>query len=1637
MNQKPRAVALRASLLYVAIAGAWVLCSDELLAGIVRDRTLLVDLQLLADWLIVVFSGVMFYFTLRNFLTSKSGNIQELKRAEALTRLQRDTLEGVVRGQPLLETLDRMLRGIEALTPDTIGSILLLTADGKHLSHGAAPSLPEEFNRAIDGVAIGPKVGSCGTAAFRGSPVFVGDIATDPLWSDFKALALPHGLRACWSTPIFDAQNQVLGTFAIYHRRPGLPDESQVGIIEAATQLAATAIIKQKVEQSLRENEQRFRSLVEQASDAIVVYDLNGKLRDVNAQACTSLGYAREEMLQLSVTDIAGGFDWAVVQDISRSLQPNHPRLLQVWHRGKDGSILPVEVSLSCYHRNDEQLVLAVARDISERKKYEAHLAENISLLSTTIESSSSGILVVDLQGRVRIANQRFQEMWRIPAEAARSGDDEAILQLVLEQLSEPQAFVQRVRELYGQPEVDSFETISFLDGRLFERRSRPQRLGDQIIGRVWSFLDVTAERKISAALHASEERYRILFEFSPAGFLREDEAGRIIDVNNAICQLTGYSREELLGCPVAMFAPAPYAGLIEPHREKVLAGGIHVHEVENLTKSGGVILVKIVETCITFPDGHREILCNVTDITEAKRTATQLADSEASYRNFFNVIADAIYVQDEAGKFLAVNDSAVAMYGYAKEEFIGQTPAFLSAPGKNHMASAIEATRRAFAGVPQHFEWWGLRKNGEIFPKEVELVQGTYFGQKVVFATGRDITLRRQAEASLQHERQLLRTLVDLAPDFIFVKDLQSHYLVVNEALAKCYGQSPAAMLGRTDADYLPPDLAAQFRATEQKVMSEPALLSVEDAICLPDGQRRTVLTNMVAFRDAWGQVSGLVGIGRDITALRTAEKSMRLLSTALESAANAVMITDQQGAIEYVNPAFSCITGYSQSDCLGKNPRELVRSDKQDREFYRVLWQTIQAGQVWRGELINRRKDGSLFLEEMTITPLMGPERQITHYVAIKQDISARKKLEETVREAGERTRFYMQRMPLAFIAMDRDFNITEWNVAAENIFGWPALEAVGRNLLALVVPPDKQSQIAGVWQEVIATGNSASHAIHESVTRAGRRIICEWRHTPWRDACGGICGCLSLVEDITEQKLAEEKNAREQARFKLIFDTIPIGIAFRTRHPDGRISRIVNDAHLRITGLRRDQHNQPGIYGEITIPEDRLLQQQFTEQVDAGIINQFFLEKRYRHPDGRLVWVHFSYQRETYPEGTREELITIVDITERKRLEEQLRQSQKMEAIGQLSGGIAHDFNNILTVIMGNAALLQEAAINPAEANECVNQIANAADRAAGLTRQLLMFSRKQQLQTVNLDLSESAAKMTKLLQRILGEHITLRSEYAPALPLIKADPGMIEQIIFNLAVNARDAMPGGGRLTINTSVALIKRDDLSSGGGAEPHVCLSLTDSGSGIPPEILPRIFEPFFTTKEVGKGTGLGLAIVYGIVQQHRGQISVSSEVGVGTTFRIAIPALPSAEKGLPGSLPQTVLVGGSETILLVEDEVPLQVFVRDLLLRYGYRVLVAGSGPAALDLWREHREHIRLVFTDVIMPEKLSGLDLGRLIQADKPSVVVIYTSGYTGGGADHEALVEGVNFIRKPFKPEAVVEMIRRKLDEAVAAE
>lgn len=390
--------------------------------------------------------------------------------------------------------------------------------------------------------------------------------------------------------------------------------------------------------------------------------------------------------------------------------------------------------------------------------------------------------------------------------------------------------------------------------------------------------------------------------------------------------------------------------------------------------------------------------------------------------------------------------------------------------------------------------------------------------------------------------------------------------------------------------------------------------------------------------------------------------------------------------------------------------------------------------------------------------------------------------------------------------------------------------------------------------------------------------------------------------------------------------------------------------------------------------------------------------------------------------------------VDITERVNLETQLRQSQKMESIGQLAAGIAHDFNNVLTIVHGYSKMLQEDPALSQDARESIEQISMAAQRATNLTRQLLTFSRKQMMQPQALDMNEVVSNITRFLRRILGEDISLHFHYTPDMPCVEADMGMVEQLIMNLAVNARDAMSKGGTVTVGTGTVDINETHVRINPEAHvgKYVCLRISDTGTGIPPDVLPRIFEPFFTTKAVGKGTGLGLATVYGVVKQHKGWIEVLSEVGKGTTFRIYFPAVAATADSAGLKEDRENNCCGNETVLVVEDEPQLRSMVCGVLRQHGYTTLEASCGPEAIPIFRENISKISLVVTDMVMPGNMNGRELGEILKAEKPGLRIIYSSGYSPEMfAKDSVLKRGLNFLQKPYHPSALAKIVRDCLD------
>ncbi len=460
----------------------------------------------------------------------------------------------------------------------------------------------------------------------------------------------------------------------------------------------------------------------------------------------------------------------------------------------------------------------------------------------------------------------------------------------------------------------------------------------------------------------------------------------------------------------------------------------------------------------------------------------------------------------------------------------------------------------------------------------------------------------------------------------------------------------------------------------------------------------------------------------------------------------------------------------------------------------------------------------------------------------------------------------------------------------------------------------------------------------------------------------------------------------------------------------------------------------YNKSTLWLESIVAEDRSRLIAALGQLRLG--TPYTLAYRITRPDGKQRWIEERGFPVRSDSGIIERTVAAsVDITERKALEEQLKQSQKMEAIGQLAGGIAHDFSNMLSVINGYSNMLLDNTELPPDATELLRQIYVAGGRAASLTRQLLIFSRKAHPHSHVVDLNEIVSDLTTMLSRLIGERLTLQLDLASGLPPTFADTGMIEQVLMNLVVNARDATNGTGIIVISTGACEVTEQDRARNPEARvgAHLWLSVRDTGCGIPPEVLPRIFEPFFTTKAAGHGTGLGLSTVIGIARQHEGWVEVESEVGNGSLFRVFLPlASEDAQSASPYTASPAQVRGGKEVILLAEDEESVRAYTRTVLEMYGYRVIPTANGPAAVEAWKIHGDRVALLLTDLVMTDEMTGLDLAENLRAQRPDLKVIFYSGYsTEASATMLANHKNYTFLQKPFQPNALARLVRDAID------
>ncbi len=874
-------------------------------------------------------------------------------------------------------------------------------------------------------------------------------------------------------------------------------------------------------------------------------------------------------------------------------------------------------------------------------------------------------------------------------------------------------------------------------------------------------------------------------------------------------------------------------------------------------------------------------------------------------------------------------------------------------------------------------------------------------------------------------------RLLYEEAPLPYQSLDENGNLIEVNKAWLDTLGYNKEEVIGKNFGDFLHSDRVERFKENFQRFKALGKVHGVEFEMVRKDGL--TVLVSLTGRigRDDHGNFRQTHCIFQDITQRREAEQATEAAylrhRSLVETAMDGFWLTDLQGNLIEVNETYCRMSGYSEQELLTMkiNDVEALETPVDTADRIRKI---IFAGED-RFESRHKRKDGHVFDVEVSVKYRAEEGGQL---VCFLRDITDRKLAEEALRESEEMFRNIFEHHSAVKLIIDPDTgNIQNANKAAESFYGWPEEQLRRMSMFDINTLPAKELSVK----------------MDKAIRR--ERVRFEFRH---RRADGSIrdvevfSGKIvvhekallhSIVHDVTERKEAERLLRESEERYRQLFDNIKdavyVYLGTAERMP-GRIIE-VNEVACKSLGYTREEFLQMSP-PDIDTPDTLANLPRVMEELYQN--GQTMWEGAHMTKDGQRIPVEISNRLFDF-RGVPMILATARDLSERKKAEEekeelqaQLNHAQKMESVGRLAGGVAHDFNNMLGVILGHAEMAMGQIDETNQLFADLTEITKAAERSAELTRQLLAFARRQTISPKILDLNETVEGMLKMLRRLIGEDIDLAWLPAKSLWPVKVDPSQLDQVLANLCVNARDAISGIGKVTIETGTTCFDSDYCARHPEFVPgeFVMLAVSDDGCGMDKETVSKIFEPFYTTKNMGEGTGLGLATVYGIVRQNNGFINVYSEPGQGTTFKLYIPRAEEQKTEKP-PVHSNQDLRGKETVLLVEDEEPMLALGKTILQRYGYEVLATKSPTEALAMAQNHAGPLHLLITDVVMPE-MNGRDLRDRLAEIKPGFKTIFMSGYTANViAHHGILDEGINFLQKPFSLQTILEKIRLVLD------
>lgn len=1134
-----------------------------------------------------------------------------------------------------------------------------------------------------------------------------------------------------------------------------------------------------------------------------------------------------------------------------------------------------------------------------------------------------------------------------------------------------------------------------------------------------------------------SQTRQSLILNAIPQAVFWKDTEGRYLGCNTAFARSVGLETpDEIVGrtdfdLPWAREKAEAYRA---DDLAVISANKPRRHIIESLQQANGSRLM-VATSKIPLVDAGNTLYGVVgiyEDITRRKQQEDQLREDEKKLRAMFNEAGYAIGVA-KAGMTYMVNTAYLELFGFDDDsELIGKSLIEQIAPSERSRISKMSVDRSEGKPVPEFYETKGLRKDGTVFDMNVRISTYEYMGEVYTVGILRDISDRKKSENLMRASEDKYRALFENAGDAIFIADAGTGTILEANMMAEKLLDRPRHEIIGMNRSLLHPSTGeynGQFAAHV-----DSGQVSDQESVVV-DRSGRLIPVRISAMVMEIGGKRVMQGIFRDITERKRSEKMLHeavtKLKLTIDDAPIGIIMVDLTAfpnmRILSSNKAFCDFLGYCEEELKQKTIRDITFPD--DLDVGKTEVHAIFSGKMKSAPIQKRyvRKDGVAVWAEVNIYLIRDTNNQPLNTLAVIQDITERKRAEDDLRESESRYHALFTGITDAIYVhhITKDGGpgeIIDVNDVACKMLGYTREALIGMRI-GDIDAPESTVDVHRVVEAIKNGRDVLFEQVH--VTKTGRRIHVEV-HAQTYDYKGRRA-IFSTVRDITDRKRVEAELKARETRLASIFRAAPAAIVFIRN----RTIIEANDRFFQLLGYTQEE--LLGENTEIIYPtqEDfqRVGRELYARLAEKEVV---VMEYPLRHKDGAIVntLTSASFLDPDNPGGGL--VAFILDITERIKLEEQLRQAQKMESVGRLAGGVAHDFNNMLSVILGNIELAHDDLESRKPLYHHLEEIRSAALRSADLTRQLLAFSRRQAIEPRPLNLNHIIGDMLKMLHRLLGEDINLAWLPEKSLWRVNMDPAQVDQILANLCINARDAISGQGKITIETHNCAFDGDCFDEDSFISPgrYVMLSVRDNGSGMDEKTQSLIFEPFFTTKKDGRGTGLGLATVYGIVKQNNGFIHVHSKLGKGTTFQIYLPLYEAQEEADRIEGYTLKLRGGSETILLVEDEVMILEMCRKMLESLGYRLLCASTPKQAISMAQNYEGSIDLLITDVVMPE-MNGNELAKQLGTSQPGLKTLYLSGHTADViARHGVLKKGIQFLHKPFSKKDLALKIREIL-------